>query len=163
MIITPVFGLFFWTAVIFLAFFFLLRRFAWKPILNALSERETKIDNSLKLAEQARSDMQALQASNEALLKEARLERDKMLKEAGHMKDQIISEARKEAQTVAAAEREKAKAQIQAEKVAALAEIKSTAATLAVEIAEKLLRKQFQDQGAQEAYAQTLISDLNNN
>ena len=162
-IITPTFGLFFWTAVIFLIFFVLLRRFAWKPIMNAIHAREAKIEDSLAQAEQARKDMERLNADNEALLKEARAERDAMLKDAASMKEQIIADARKEAQGVAAAEREKAKAQIEAEKSTALNEIRETAATLAVEIAEKLLRKQFADQAAQEAYAKTLISDLNKN
>lgn len=161
--ITPQFGLFFWATVIFLLFFVLLRRFAWKPILNALSAREEKISSSLAMAEQARADMERLNADNEALLKEARAERDSMLKDASKLKDQIIAEAKKEAQAAGAVEREKAKAQIDAEKNAALGEIKETAATLAVEIAEKLLRKQFGDKSAQEEYAKSLISDLNNN
>ncbi len=162
-IITPSFGLFFWTAVIFLTFFFLLRRFAWGPIMNAIHAREERIASSLAQAEQARADMERLQADNEALLKEARAERDTMLKEASQMKEQIIADARKEAQEAAAAEREKARAQIEAEKLTALNEIRETAVSLSVEIAEKLLRKEFSDQAAQQAYAKTLISDLNNN
>ncbi len=163
MIITPTFGLFFWTTVIFLIFFALLRRFAWKPILNALGERETRISEALKQADQARTEMTRLRADNEALLQEARAERDNMLKEAAQMRDQIVSEARKEAQKAGAAEREKAKAQIEAEKLSAIQEIKTTSATLAVEIAEKLLRKQFENTATQVDFAKSLISDLNNN
>ena len=162
-IIAPQFGLFFWTTLIFLTFFFVLRRFAWKPIINALHERETSIENSLQQAATAREEMAKLQADNEALLKEARAERDAMLRDASTMKDEIIKKAREEAAEAAAKEREKAKMQIEAEKNSALNEIKQTASVLAIEVAEKLLRREFQDGKAQEAYAKQLVKDLSDN
>jgi F-type H+-transporting ATPase subunit b len=156
-------GLFFWTSVLFLVFFLILRRFAWKPILNALKEREDTIENSLLQAEKAREEMSRLKSENEALLKEARQERDKMIAEANKMRDQIITKARTEAQEEAGKEMDKAKAQIEAEKKAALAEIKNTTGALAVKVAEKLLRKQFEKPETQRELADKLIADLSNN
>ena len=111
----------------------------------------------------AREEMAKLQADNEALLKEARAERDAMLRDASAMKDEIIKKAREEAAEAAAKEREKAKMQIEAEKNSALNEIKQTASVLAIEVAEKLLRREFQDGKAQEAYAKQLVKDLSDN
>jgi len=162
-IIAPQLGLFFWTTLIFLVFFFLLRAFAWKPIMSALNARESRIEESLKMAEAAREEMARLQSDNEALMKEARAERDKLIREASEMRDQIIKDARTEAQEAGAAEREKARMQIDAEKNAALNEIRQTAASLAIEVAEKILRKEFDNKATQEDYARQLVSDLANN
>ncbi|MEL6674071.1 MAG: F0F1 ATP synthase subunit B [Bacteroidota bacterium] len=161
--IAPDPGLFLWTVLLFLVFFFILARFAWKPIVNALHDREKSIEDSLQQAVLAKEEMAKLKSENEALLKEAQKEREKILKDANRMKDQIISDAKKAAQEEGAKEREKAKQQIDAEKNAALAEIKNTAATLAVEVAERILRKEFDDKGQQENFAQQLITELNQN
>ncbi|RMG68404.1 MAG: ATP synthase F0 subunit B [Bacteroidetes bacterium] len=162
-IMGPELGLFFWTALIFLIFFFLLRRFAWKPILSALNAREASIEASLSEAKAAKEEMAKLKADNEALLKEARVERDKIIQDANAMADRIVKEARDAAAEAGAKERDKAKQQIEAEKLSALAEIKDTAASLAVEVAEKILRAQFEDPKAQEAFARKVIADLNQN
>lgn len=161
--ILPNLGLFFWSSLLFLIFFFILRRFAWGPILTALKEREDSIDNSLKLAEKARAEMEALAADNEKLLKEARLERDKIIREANGLRDDIIKQAKEAASKASTIEIEKAKQQIDSEKNAALAEIKTTAAALAVEVAEKILRKKMEDRDVQEKFAEQLISELSNN
>lgn len=162
-IITPEFGLFFWTAVIFLLFFFLLRRFAWTPIINALHARENSIEEALSQAQKAREDMAQLSADNEVLLKEARIERDKILREANELKDRIISDAKKAAAEEATKATEKAMQQLQAEKRAAMEEVRTTAATIAVEVAEKILRKEFENKGLQESFANTLIGEMNQN
>lgn len=162
-IMGPELGLFFWTLIIFLIFFFLLRRFAWKPILSALNAREATIEASLSEAKAAKEEMARLKADNEALLKEARIERDKILQDANAMADRIVKEARDAAAEAGAKERDKAKQQIEAEKLSALAEIKDTAAALAVDVAEKILRTQFQDRATQESYAQKVIADLSQN
>ena len=132
-------GLFFWQSLVFLLLIFLLRRYAWKPILNAVNEREQSIEGALKAAEKARQEMESLQASNEAILKEAREERERILKEARDMKNNIVAEAKE----MAAAEADKtvaaAKAAIEAEKAAAVAELKNQAAVLSIEVAEKVL------------------------
>lgn len=162
-IIQPQLGLFFWTGIIFLVFFFLLRRFAWKPIINALNQREQTIEESLMQAQKAREEMEQLKSDNEALLKEARGERDKIIKEANELRDKIVSDAKTAAAEAEGKEREKTRQMIESEKRAALSEIKNTAATIAVEVAEKILRKEFADKQQQTAYAQALVSDLNEN
>lgn len=159
-IISPTFGLFFWSTLIFLLFFFILRSFAWKPILEALRDREHKIESSLEEAAKAREEMVQLQANNEALIKEARAEREKIIRDANTMKDQIISKAKEEAVKVSNQQMEKAKQEIEAQKMAALNEIKNTAGSIAVDIAEKILRNQFSDRPAQEDYAKTLVAEL---
>lgn len=161
-IISPTFGLFFWSTLIFLLFFFILRSFAWKPILEALRDREHKIESSLEEAAKAREEMVQLQANNEALIKEARAEREKIIRDANTMKDQIISKAKEEAVKVSNQQMEKAKQEIEAQKMAALNEIKNTAGSIAVDIAEKILRNQFSDRPAQEDYAKTLVAELDN-
>ena len=149
--------------MVFLLFFLILAKYAWKPILKGLRDREEGIENSLSEAKRAREEMANLKSENEQLLKEARKERDLMIKEAGQMRDQIIAEARQKAQGETAKEMDKAKQQIDAEKKAALAEIKTTAGSLAVEVAEKLLRKQLDNRDEQRQLAEKMIADLNQN
>ena len=162
-IITPQLGLFLWTLIIFLAFFLILRRFAWKPIIGAIKSREESIENSLSEAKRAREEMEQLTTQNENLLKEARAERDKIIREANDMRDKLIEKAKSEASAAAQAEMDKVKQQIDAEKSAALNEIRSTSGAMAIEIAEKILRKQFEDKKAQQAFAEKLISELSQN
>lgn len=162
-IVLPQLGLFAWTAGLFLIFFFILKKKAWKPIVEGLREREDSIENSLKEAAAAREEMANLKSENEEILREARQERDKMLKEGNHMRELIIKEAHDKAKTTAEAEIQKAREQIASEKRAAIAEIKVTAGSIAVEVAEKLLRKEFDNRDAQVNLAEQLISDLNQN
>ena len=162
-LILPDLGLFLWTTVLFLAVFFILRAFAWKPIMNALHEREDSITKSLAQAEEARNEMAKLTADNEALLKEARAERDKILREANEMKDRIVADAKKAAADAEGKEREKTKQLIESENRAALTEIRETAASIAIEVAEKILRKEFENKNQQEDFAKTLIKELNQN
>ncbi|MEL6592927.1 MAG: F0F1 ATP synthase subunit B [Bacteroidota bacterium] len=162
-IITPEFGLFFWSTLIFLVFFFILRRFAWKPIINALNQREESINDALSQAQKARDEMQQLNADNEALLKEARQERDAIIREANEIKDRIIADAKAAAVEAETVEREKTRQLIENEKRSALAEIRDTAAAISVEVAEKILRKEFANKGTQEEFAKTLITELSDN
>lgn len=150
------FGLFIWQTVLFIALLFLLRKFAWNPILNAVNEREDSIKNSLKAAERAREEMKALQADNEKILAEARSERERIMKEANEMKNQIISDATDKAKQEATKLVENARTQIEAEKNNAMAQIKTQVAELSVDIAEKLLRKELASENKQQA----LIADL---
>ncbi|MEL7227561.1 MAG: F0F1 ATP synthase subunit B, partial [Cyanobacteria bacterium J06576_12] len=142
-IILPEPGLFLWTTIIFLTFFFILRRFAWKPIINALDKREQDIANALGEAEKARQAIDDLKAQNEDARKKAMEERNEILKTANELADRIKKEAKDAAASEAAQEFDKMKVQIEAEKRAAIAEIKNTAASLAVEVAERILRKEF--------------------
>ncbi|MEO0469903.1 MAG: F0F1 ATP synthase subunit B [Bacteroidota bacterium] len=161
--ILPNLGLFFWSALLFTIFFFILRKFAWKPILDALHEREENITNSLAEAQKAREDMEKLNADNEALLREAKAEANKTIKEAKEYGAKLISDAEKQAAASKADILEKANKEIEAEKRAAIAEIKDVAAAISVEVAEKILRKELADKGAQESFAQQLVSELSNN
>ena len=162
-ILEPEIGLGFWSLLFFLILVFILGKFAWKPIMKAIKEREDSINQSLQEAEKARAEMENLTANNEKLLKEARIERDAILKEARDLKEKIVSEAKDQAKTEAAREIENAKQQIQSEKMAALTEIRNQAGNLAVEVAEKLLRKEMENRDAQKALASQMIDEMNLN
>ena len=136
-------GLFVWQLVLFLALLFLLRKFAWKPILDSVSTREEGIKNALESAENAKKEMQNLQANNEQLVKEARAERDALLKEAREIKDKMISDAKEEAKEVAAKLIENAQASIAQEKQAAISELKHQVAELSIGIAETVVKKEL--------------------
>lgn len=158
-IILPKFGLFFWTIVIFLTVFFLMRKFAWKPILNGIREREHEIDSKLQAAAEAEKKMKELTAQNEQILAEARAERDKILREANGMKDQIVSEARKQASAEADKLVANARQQIDLEKNAAVAALRKEAGDLALSIAEKVLRKKLENSKEEQAFIQGLIAE----
>lgn len=149
-------GLFFWQLVLFIGLVLLLKKFAWGPILNSVSEREEGIQDALDQAENARKEMQNLNADNERILKEARAERDTLLKEAREMKETIISEAKEEAQIQANKVVEQAQATIQSEKQAAITDLKNQVAELSISIAEKVVRGELSDQKKQTK----LVSDL---
>ncbi len=154
------FGLFFWQSLIFLLLIFLLRKFAWKPILDAVNEREEGIKNALLSAEIAKRDMQNLKSDNEKLLAEARVERDVILKEAREIKDKIVSEAKDEAQVQAGKMIEQAKAAINSEKNAAMAELKNQVSSLSIEIAEKVLRSELADKESQTKLVEKMLGDV---
>jgi len=154
------FGLFFWTLVIFLIFFFLLRAFAWKPILEAIRKREDKIEASLKEAEKARQEMAQTKAENEELLREARAEKERIINEANAMSEKIITEAHRSAAKEQAKEVEKARQQIEAEKSQAIHDIREMAVNMSIQVAEKILRDQLDDPSAQEKLAKKLISEM---
>lgn len=162
-LLIPDVGLFIFQMVAFLILIFVLGKFAWKPILSGLKEREETIESALLSAEQAKKEMEALQADNEKLLTEARAERDKILKEAVAAANQIKEEAKEETSKISAKMIEDAKATIDNEKRAALADVKSTVATLSLEITEKILKKELADQKAQQGLVEDYIKDLNLN
>lgn len=154
------FGLFFWQSLIFLLLIFLLRKFAWKPILDAVNDREEGIKNALLSAEIAKRDMQNLKSDNEKLLAEARVERDVILKEAREIKDKIVSEAKDEAQVQAGKMIEQAKAAINSEKNAAMAELKNQVSNLSIEIAEKILKSELTDKDSQTKLVEKMLGDV---
>lgn len=159
-LITPEFGLFFWQTIVFLILIFLMAKYAWKPILGSIREREASINDALDSAENAKKEMQNLQADNEKLLQEARMERDAMLKEAREIKDRVISEASGEAQEKANKIVAQAQVTIQNEKNAAMADIKNQVAALSIEIAEKVLRKELKDDGKQRELVNEMLEDV---
>lgn len=159
-LIIPSAGLVFWQLFGFLALLFILIKFAWKPILASLAEREASIDNALKAAEQARNEMENLKAENEKLLQEARIERDTILRKAQEASAKMIEDAKTEAGKQGAIMIENAKAVIETEKKAALTEVKNQVAMLTLEVTEKLLRKNLSDDKAQSALVDEFIKDL---
>jgi F-type H+-transporting ATPase subunit b len=153
-------GLFFWQSLLFIALILLLKKFAWGPILSAVEEREEGIKEALELAEKAKEEMQALNANNERILAEARIERDILLKEAREMKDKIVNEAKDQANTEADKILLSAKEQINNEKLKAITELKNQVADMSIDIAEKILRSELSDVNKQkELVAQVLKSN----
>jgi len=159
-LLTPELGLFFWTLIAFLAVFFILRKFAWKPILSTLNEREKGIADSIATAERVKNEMSQLKSENEKLMAQAREERTQMLKEAKEMKDRIINEAKEQAKLEAGKIMTDAQLQIQQQKMAALTEVKNEIGNLAVEVAGKILRKQLSAADGQDAYMKMLAEDI---
>ncbi|TVZ52705.1 F0F1 ATP synthase subunit B [Dokdonia sp. Hel_I_53] len=135
--------------ILFLLLIFLMVKFAWKPIMNALNEREEGIQGALDAAENAKLEMQNLQADNEKLLKEARAERELMLKEAREMKAKMIDDAKLEATQAADQMILQAQAAIEAERKSAIADLKGQVAALSVEIAEKVVKSELSNKEKQ--------------
>jgi F-type H+-transporting ATPase subunit b len=159
-LVTPSIGLVFWTLIAFLFLLLLLKKFAWKPILTAIHDREQFIDEALNKAELAKKEMIRLTAQNEDLLKEARAERDLILKEAKTLKDNIVNEAKTQANLEGAKLIEKAKIEIENQKKAALSELKNQVSTLSLDIAERVLRNQLQDKTKQQELVSSLLKDV---
>lgn len=154
------FGLFFWQAIILLVLIFLLRRFAWTPILDALDERENSIEGALNDAKKARDEMAQLNANNEKILKESKAERDAILKEARDSRDKIVTKAKDEASVKVAAMMTSAQATIKNEKMSAMVELKNNVAQLSIDMAEKVLKGELKDKSAQESLVNKLIDEV---
>ena len=152
-------GLFFWQTLLFVALILLLKKFAWKPILDAVNEREQGIKDALDSAEQAKQEMANLQADNEKLLKEARAERDAMIKEARDIKNKMINDAKEEAKGEADKMVAQAQAAIESEKKAAIADLKNQVASLSLEIAEKVVRENLSSDDKQQKLVKNLLDD----
>jgi F-type H+-transporting ATPase subunit b len=158
--IKPDFGLLFWSSVIFLLFWFLIGKMAFRPIANALKKREEDIQGALDEAKKARQEMANLKSENEALLRQAQEERSVILREAKDAKESIINEARDKAKEEAKRIVADAKEQIENQKMAAIIEIKNQAGKMAIEIAEKLLRKELQGNAEHEGFVKKLVDDI---
>lgn len=152
-------GLFFWQMLIFVGLILLLKKFAWKPILDAVNTREEGIRSALLSAENARNEMQNLKSDNEKLLAEARAERDLMLKEAREMREKMIADSKADAQAEGARMIEQAKTAILSEKNAAMAELKSQVSSLSLDIAEKLLKDELSNKDAQMKLVDKMLGD----
>lgn len=159
-LLTPSVGNIFWTAVVFLILVLLLSKFAWKPILKAVGEREESIQDALNQATLARKEMEELKADNEKILREAKLERDAILKEAREIKEKIVGEAKDAAKVEGDRMIAAAKQSIEAEKTAAMNDIKSQIGALSVSIAESILKQKLDNNEAQNALVENY---LNNN
>mgnify|MGYP002345788216 FL=1 len=154
------YGLFFWQALILVILILLLVKFAWRPIMTAITAREAGIVAALAAAEAARKEMHNLQADNQRILQEARAERDAMLKEAREIKEKIVAEAKAEAEATGNKMIEQAKATIEGEKNAAMADLKSQVSALSVEIAEKILKNELSNREAQAGLVEKMLDDV---
>lgn len=153
-------SLIFWSVIVFIILFILLKKFAWSPILGAVKGREESINKALDAAEDARKEVQNLKADNEKLLQEARVERDAMLKEAREIKDKLIAEAKETAQTQADKIIRQAQVVIEGEKQAAVTELKQQVASLSVEIAEKIVKERLADHDKQLKLVDTMLDQV---
>lgn len=159
-LVTPALGLIFWMTLSFLIVLFLLKKFAWKPIMQMLKEREQTIEDSLRMAEQAKEQIALMQLSNENLLKEAKDERDMMMRDARTIKDKIIAEAKEKADVEGKRIIEEARQSINNEKMLAISELKNQLAFLSIEIAEKVLKEKLADDEKQKELINNLLKEI---
>lgn len=162
-LVTPAIGLMFWTCIIFTLLILLLRKFAWKPILTAVDDRNEQINSALKAADKARLEIENLNNDNERILLEAKSERDQLLKEARDIKDNIINEAKEKASNEAENILNAAKSQIENEKMKAITELKNSVAVLSIDIAEKVLKNELKEKSNHEDFINSILknSELN--
>ncbi|HYE53325.1 MAG TPA: F0F1 ATP synthase subunit B [Chitinophagaceae bacterium] len=153
-------GLLIWTLLAFIIVLLILRKFAWKPILKALKDRETGISESLATAERVKAEMAQLQNENEALLAKAREERAQLLKDARETRDRIVNEAKDQAKIEAARIMAEAQQAIQQQKMAALTDVKNQIGNLVIEVSEKVLRRELGNKAQQETYIKQLANEI---
>ena len=159
-LLLPHLGLIVWTAIAFLIVFFILKKFAWKPIIKGLNDRETSIADAIATAEKVKLEMAQLKNDNEALLATAREERSDMLKEAKEIKDKIVNDAKNEAKVQAAKIITDAQASINQQKMAAIVDLKNQVGKMVIEVSEKILRKELSNKAEQENYIKELANDV---
>ena len=158
--VTPDYGTIFWMVIIFGIVLYILKKFAWKPILNALKEREQSIEEALSSADKAREEVEGLKADNEKIIAEARRQKDVILKEAKDIKDKMLVEAKDKASKEGQKIVEAARQQIEAEKEAAISEMKLQVTELSVLVAEKIIQKELKDKNVQEEIVNDLLKDM---
>src|SRR5215831_12001960 len=158
-LLTPAFGLLIWTVLAFLIVFFILKKFAWRPILNSLSQRERNIADSLASAEKVKAEMAQLKDENEALLAKAREERAQLLKEARDTKEKIINEAKNQAKLDANKIIADAMSTIEQQKLAALIDAKNQVGNLVISVCEQILRRELSDKASQEKFIKQLTEE----
>lgn len=148
-----------WTTIAFLVVVFILAKFAWKPILNSIKEREDSIEKALEDAEKAKDMMRALKEDNEKLLQEARMERDELMKSAREAKEKMIAEAKDKAKEEGDKMIANAKESIRAEKASAMNELKNHVAELSLDIAEKIIREKLSNEGKQKEIIENTLKE----
>jgi len=160
-LVTPGIGLIFWMLVTFTTVMFLLKKYAWKPILSSLKEREDSIENALLAADKAREEMAKLNAENEKIIAKAQEESKKILAEAYAHNHEIVSNAKAEAQAEADKIIEASRETIAHEKNIALTEIRHLMADLSIDIAKKVLARELADEPEQREYIETVLDKMN--
>jgi F-type H+-transporting ATPase subunit b len=159
-LLMPALGYFIWTLLAFLIVFFILKKFAWKPILKALSEREKNIADSIATAERVKIEMAQMKSENEAMMQVAREERAQILKEAKEIKDRIVNEAKDQAKLEANKIITEASITIDQQKNAALTDVKNSIGSMVIEVTEKVIRRELSSKAEQEIYIRSLANDL---
>ncbi|MCD2424722.1 F0F1 ATP synthase subunit B [Niabella pedocola] len=159
-LLTPNLGYFVWALVAFIVVFLILKKFAWKPIIKSLNEREQNIAGAIASAEKVKAEMAQLQNENEALLAKAREERAQLLKEARETKDKIVNEAKEQAKAEASKIIADAQQAINAQKMAALTDVKNEVGKMVIEVSEKVLKQQLAGQDKQEEYINSLVHSI---
>ena len=162
-LLTPSFGLFFWTTIAFLTVLILLKKYAWKPILEALNEREKNIADSISSAERIKTEMASMKNEHDILLNQAREERTLLLKEAKETKDKIVNEAKELAKEEANKIMVEARQQIEFQKNAAIVDVKNQIGSLVIEVAEKVLRKELSNKAEQNDFISKLANEIKMN
>ena len=159
-LVTPGIGLLFWMLISFSLVMFVLGKYAWKPIMKGIHQREDTIEKALEAANEAKKEMLKLKAGNEQLLRDAKDERDALMRDARKVKEAILEEARSKANEEAARIMENARENIQFEKMAAINELKNQIATISIEIAEKLIGKELQNKKSQQELTEKLLKEV---
>ncbi|MBU7577314.1 MAG: F0F1 ATP synthase subunit B [Flavihumibacter sp.] len=159
-LLLPALGYFVWTLVAFLIVFFILKKFAWKPIISSLSEREKNIADSIATAEKVKLEMAQMKNENEVLMAKAREERSQLLKEAKELKDKIVNEAKEQAKVEASKIMADAQATIEQQKNAALTDVKNVIGNMVIEVTEKVIRRELASKAEQENYIRSLANEL---
>ena len=159
-LVTPELGLLFWMLLSFAIVLYLLKKFAWKPILKALRDREENIQKALDSAELAREQMRQLKADNEIIMQEAREERDFLLQDAREVKEKMIAEAKEQANQEAQKIVKAARIKIRNEKAAAIEDIKNQVAALSIEMTEKILKQKLEDRKEQKELIKKLLDEI---
>ena len=159
-LLTPAFGLIIWTLLAFIIFFLILKKFAWKPILDSMNKREKGIADSLATAEKVKAEMANLKSENEVLLAKAREERSQMMREAKETRDKIISEAKEQARAETNKIIADAQGAINQQKMAAITDLKNQVGNLVIEVSEKVLRRELSNKEDQEKYIQQIAQNV---
>jgi len=159
-LVSPDYGTIFWMVLAFSVVFFILRKYAWGPVLKMLKERDQSIDKALQSAAEAREGITRLKSDHEKMLQEAFAERDLLIAEARQIREQLITKARDEATQESARVFENARRQIESEKLAAITEMRQQVAALSVDIAEKILKRELSNRVQQESLIRQQLSDL---
>lgn len=159
-LLTPSFGLIIWTLLVFIIVFYILKKFAWKPILSSLSEREKNISDAILSTEKVKKEMESLKSENEILLSKAREERSQMMREAKETRDKIISEAKEQARLETNKIIADAQAAINQQKMASITDLKNQVGNLVIEVSEKVLRRELSNKEDQEKYINQLAANV---
>lgn len=162
-LVTPDYGLLFWALISFGVLLFILKKFAWKPILQALKNREDSIARSLRMAQEARAEIEKLQEESKQIAEKARLDREREIAETKALREKLIAEAKEQARLETQKMLDKAREQIILEKEAAKKELYTTVAELTINLTEKILRSQLQDREKQQEYIERLLNEIPKN